>query len=373
MTKPLRLAIVGAAGRGGHFARLCAAVGDIELTAICDVREDQLERCRVEAGAREAYSDFADMLRRSDCEAVLIGTPMHLHAEQSIAALASGRHVLCEVTSGVSIDECRRLRQAVSASRGTTWMMAENYGYALECAVVTELVRQGAFGEVYYAEGQYLHELKGLIEATPWRRTWQAGLPGITYPTHSLGPVLEWFAGDRIDRLTVSDSGSHHRDPRGAFYHHDSATLLAKTVQGRQVTLRFDIISNRPHGMNRYQLQGTDGCYESGRIDGEAGQLWSRSLHRDCTFQNLAEMLRSKGAWESVLPQWYRDGWETARASGHGGADWFVLRRFVQAVRGEIANPCDIDAALDMTLPGLVSQDPTAAERWLSVPDPRTW
>lgn len=372
MSRPIRLAIVGAAGRGGHLGRLCTAVGGIELTAVCDFRSEVLERCRQEAGAREAYADYAELLRRSDCEAVLIGTPMPLHAEQSIAALASGRHVLCEVTAATSLDECRRLRAAAGPGR-PVYMMAENYGYSLECAMVGELVRQGAFGEVYYAEGEYLHELKGLIEETPWRRRWQAGLPGITYPTHSLGPVLEWFDGDRVDRLTATDSGSHYRDPRGSPYHHDSATILAKTVQGRQITLRFDIVSNRPHGMNRFQLQGTTGCYESGRVDGEPGRLWLERLHRQCAFQDVGELLRSREAWERMLPGWYRDGWERARSSGHGGADWFMLRRFVDTVRGDIANPCGIDRALDLTLPGLVSQDPAAYERWLPVPDPRTW
>jgi len=146
MTKPIRLGIIGAAGRGGHFARLCSSVGSLALTTVCDIRADQLERCRLEAGASEAYADYHELLRRSDCEAVLIATPMPLHAAQSIAALASDRHVLCEVTAAVSLDECRRLRQAVRSS-SATYMMAENYGYSIERVLVTEMVRQGHFGE----------------------------------------------------------------------------------------------------------------------------------------------------------------------------------------------------------------------------------
>lgn len=372
MSRPIRLGVVGAAGRGGGLARLCSAVGGIEVTAICDIDEAALARCRSETGIAATYPDLAEMLARSDCEAVLLGTPMHLHAEQAIAVLASGRHVLSEVTAAVSLAECRRLRAAVQAS-GRTYMMAENYGYGLECALVAALARRGFFGEVYYAEGQYLHELKGLIERTAWRRRWQAGLPGITYPTHSLGPVLEWFAGDRVERLTVADSGSHHRDPRGEAYHHDSASILARTAQGRQIVLRFDIISDRPHATHRYHLQGVDGCYESGRWDGEPGRLWCRGLHRTGEFQDVAELLRTRSAWDDLLPAWYRDGYERARTAGHGGGDWFMLDRFARCLRHEIPNPCGIDAALDLTLPGLVSQDPAAAERWLPVPDPRSW
>ncbi len=364
--RPLRLAIIGAAGRGGHYGRLCAAVGGVEVAAVCDLDADAVERSRIESGAREGYTDYAQLLRQSDCQAVLIATPMHLHAVQSIAALATGRHVLSEVTAAISLAECHALRAAVRANPAQQWMMAENYGYQPEKMLVSGLVRQGLFGDPYYAEGQYVHELKSLIEQTTWRRHWQVGLPGLTYPTHSLGPILDWFHGDRIDRLTVADSGSHHRDPRGQPYHHDTATILAKTVAGRLIELRQDLISDRPHDMARNQLQGTDGCYDQGRI-------WCRSLHRTPDFQPIEALLRQRDIWDRYLPDWYRENWEVASASGHGGGDWYVLRQFVQTVAGEIANPCDIDHALDLTLPGLVSQQPDAAEHWLQVPDSRTW
>jgi predicted dehydrogenase len=49
------------------------------------------------------------MLDKSKIDAVVIGTPMHLHASQSIEALKRNIHVLSEVTAGVSIDECKAL------------------------------------------------------------------------------------------------------------------------------------------------------------------------------------------------------------------------------------------------------------------------
>ena len=77
-------------------------------------------------------------------------------------------------------------------------MMAENYTYIRSNVLVRELVRRGLFGTTYYAEGEYLHELKGLNEVTRWRRTWQTGVAGVTYGSHSLGPILQWMPGDRV-------------------------------------------------------------------------------------------------------------------------------------------------------------------------------
>ena len=70
---------------------------------------------------------------------------------------------------GRSVDECLALVAAASRSQAQ-YMMAENYIYVKPNVLVAELARRGLFGEVYYAEGEYLHELKELNEITPWRR-----------------------------------------------------------------------------------------------------------------------------------------------------------------------------------------------------------
>ncbi len=68
-----------------------------------------------------------------------------------------------------------------------------------------------AFGEVYGAEGEYLHELKGLNEITKWRR-WQTGIDGITYPTHSPDRCCSGWT-TAVVRVACEGSG-HYRDPR---------------------------------------------------------------------------------------------------------------------------------------------------------------
>ena len=180
----LHIGIVGACGRGASFRAACDSLGDVEIRAVCDINEFELAGAANELGAAEVYTDYEQMLERSDIHAVIIGTPMHLHAPQSIAALKHNIHVLCEVTAGVSLEECRELVRACNSSRGV-YMMAENYTYMKPNQIIKELVRQGLFGTPYYAEGEYIHELKHMNEfETPWRRRWQTGVDGITY-----GPI----------------------------------------------------------------------------------------------------------------------------------------------------------------------------------------
>ncbi len=269
----LKIGIVGAVGRGASFRAPFDAHPATTLHAVCDIRADALPEAARTLGVAEMYTDYEQMLDKSGVDAVVIGTPMQFHAPQAIMALERDVHVLCEVTAGVSIDECRALVDAANRS-SAVYMMAENYTYIKSNVLVKALVRQGLFGDVYYAEGEYLHELKELNEITKWRRHWQTGIDGVTYPTHSLGPVLQWM-DDRVERVACEGSGHHYRDPRGDLYENqDSVVMLAKTAKGGLIKIRVDMLSNRPHAMTNYALQGTTGCYESARSRLEPNKIW---------------------------------------------------------------------------------------------------
>jgi len=369
----LNVGIVGAAGRGGAFRAALEANG-ARVHAVCDINAQALAECRERMGAAEQYTHYGDMLERSELDAVVIGTPMPLHVPQSIAALERNIHVLCEVPAAVSIEECRDLVRACRRS-SAVYMMAENYTYTKPNVLVRELVRQGLFGEVYYAEGEYLHELKELNEITKWRRHWQTGIEGITYGTHSLGPILQWMPGDRVSRVCCAGSGYHYTDPRGDRYHQDSNVMLCKTEKGALIKIRVDMVSDRPHAMANYQLQGTDGCYESSRggpVD--RGKIWLRSLSRQIQWHDLDALMQIDALAERYLPAVWRNPPEQALRSGHGGGDFLEVLDFVNAIRGVAPCPIGIHEAMDMTLPGLVSQQSILrGGAWMDVPNSRAW
>jgi predicted dehydrogenase len=365
----LNIGIVGACGRGASFKHACDAVGTVRIHAICDSKAEELPAAADRLGATEKYIDYSEMLARSDLDAVIVGTPMYLHVPQSIAALNQGLHVLCEVPAGISVEECRRLVQACRDS-GKVYMMAENYTYIRHNVIVCSLIKAGLLGTPYYAEGEYIHELKKLNEITPWRRKWQTGIDGITYGTHSLGPILQWMEGDRVESVCCAGSGHHYRDPRGAEYENqDSCIMLCRMRSGGLVKIRVDMLSDRPHAMTNYQVQGTDGCYESARAPGEKSRIWLRSRCPDMNTWMELETLA-----DEFLPEYWNRGQEAAIKAGHGGGDYFEVLDFIDAIEGHRPCPIGIHEAMDMTLPGLLSQESIRdGGRWKDVPDSREW
>ena len=365
----VKLGIAGASNRGAAFRRSIETLGLFKVQAVCDIREETLEATRVAFDAPEKYVGYDEMIAHADIEAVLIGTPMPFHAPQAIGALKRHIHVLSEVTAAVSIQEARQLAAACQSS-SALYMIGENYVFTRPNMLIRALVQQGLFGETYYAEGEYLHELKDLFEETPWRRDWQVGRPGVTYGTHSLGPILQWMPGDRVVAVMAAGSGQRHRDPRGTPYEQDASSLmLCKTAKGALIKIRMDIISDRPHAMTNYSLQGLDGCYESARAEGERNRIWLRARHPSPAGWENLEALEA-----NYLPDIWRTYDRAAQNASHGGGDFFELLHFYQAITGQEPLALGIHEALDMTLPGLISQQSIEQGGiWLDVPDSRAW
>src|SRR5687767_15049368 len=108
----IRFAVIGGS-RGHSFAQSAQSLPDkIKLTAICDLREEVLEKWRGRDGIR-CYTDYQQVLEDPEIDAVCIATPLKLHAGQAIAALNAGKHVLSEVIAAYTLDECYALVEAV--------------------------------------------------------------------------------------------------------------------------------------------------------------------------------------------------------------------------------------------------------------------
>jgi predicted dehydrogenase len=360
----MRIGVVGCR-RGGSFLAGLKAAG-FSLTAAMDPDKEALGEFSADNGISESarFTSYAALLDHG-VDAVVLGSPMPFHAPQAVLALEVGVHVLSEVTAAVSIDQCLRLRDAVRASKAA-YMMAENYVYTRTAQVVKSMALAGIFGEIYFAEGAYLHDVRDIV-AMPdgsftWRKFWQMGRRGLTYPTHSLGPVLQSM-DDRVVSLSARGSGIH-TDP--AYEGDDTAVMLCKTAKGGMVTIRTDLHSRRPHNMEYFQLQGTKGCYESPRGLGDDHKIYLSERHDSAEWYPLSDFENE------FLPEDWRAHGEAASEAGHGGGDYVQILDFARACNG--APPAvDVYAALDWTLPGLISE--LSVEQGgtpMAVPDPRT-
>lgn len=358
--QPLKIGIAGAARGAGFVTGVEAMPDDAVLHAVYDPSEAARATFATAHRVEHSVDTFGRLLDL--CDLVVVSSPQHHHAPQAIAALEAGVHVLSEVPAVVSLEQAAGLVEATRRS-GASYAMAENYCYTRSNLVVRAMAREGMFGELYYGEGEYLHEMKG-YHTTPdgsptWRYHWQVGRDGFTYPTHSLGPLLQWF-DDRVVSVSCVGSG-RHTDPEHEIQ--DSIVMLARTRGGALLRTRLDLLSNRPHLMDYYSLQGTAGAFEAPRTPGATHVVHLRGVSPADSWEPLENYA------ERFLPRRFSGD---VGAAGHWGADRWPIQEFVASIRSGDQPPLDVYQALDMTLPGVMSEMSIAqGGAWIAVPNPR--
>ena len=344
----MRVGLSGA-NRSGAFMESLSAVPEVELAACCDP-DDETRQSFADRWNVRGYAEFDAMLDDARLDIVLVASPMQFHAPQALSAMDAGAHVMSEVPATVSIDECWQLLAKVRET-GRKYMMAENYCYRRHVVLVKSMVEAGLFGDVYYTEGAYIHEIRALHhhpDGTPtWRYRWQVGRNGNTYPTHSVGPCIQWMK-EPVASLTCLGTGVRMYPD---YVNEDTTVMLCKTPSDRLMNIRLDMVSPRPHVMDYYSAQGTKGCYEAPRASGEGHRVWLQDYSPDEHTWLPLEQFE-----DEFLPEIWRNPPEEAKRAGHGGGDYFVVREFVDSIINDTKPPIDVYDSLDMTAPGLVSE-----------------
>ncbi|MGM9636252.1 MAG: Gfo/Idh/MocA family protein [Candidatus Avispirillum sp.] len=325
--------------------------GEAVITAMCDLREEALAAAREKIGLTESqcYRVYEDMLERADIDAVIISSPMNCHVPQAIQALQAGKHVMCEVTAAVTMDELWWLIEEVEKS-GKIYMYAENYCYTPEVQLVRSMVKAGMFGEIYYGEGEYTHQCSDLCfhEGKPtWRHYWQMGTRGAFYPTHSLGPVMQCFDDDRIVSVATFTPGCHNSLGLRA---DDLTQTMCQLESGKLVKIRVDTVSPRPHNMMYYSIQGTKGCYEAARGLGDSAKVALVTEGEPDAHLKWKPLSDFNG----LLPERYKGN--AGEGAGHGGGDYYIVSDFIDAVKTGKQPELNVYKAAEWTSVALLSQ-----------------
>jgi predicted dehydrogenase len=362
----VRFGVIGL-HRGQSFVRVCRAHGGATVTALYDIDLPRAEQAAAEIGA-QAFGDLTAFLD-GPIDAVVVASPVPYHAQQAVAALSAGKHVLSEVTACDTVEDAQALVRAARNSQAV-YMLAENYRYFDEVELIKRLNDAGTFGDVYFGEGEYIHDCKGLWYNEDGSLTWRGkGLLSV-YCTHSLGPLL-YITGDRVTSVSALAVPGGKYDPQVTF----PTMYLMQMVTERGVTLRVrvDHVSPRPHQMAYYAIQGTVGSYEAWRGFGDASKLWLQCEHEPSLFHAPAQWHALSDQAERYIPERLSVPPE-ARSGGHGTSEYWLLQEFLAAVRGERPVPIDVYRGLDYTLPGMYARDSAAAGGApIPVPDPRSW
>lgn len=372
--RTVRIAIVGTGLRGRSVLREFLAVDGVEITALCDNVPEKAERAArmvTDAGRpRPAlYTDgdtaFEQLVLRDDIDIVYTATPWDWHVPVCLAAMRAGKHAATEVPAAHSIEDCWALVHESERSRKHCLMM-ENCCYDFNEMLVDRMVKEGAFGDVLYAEAAYIHDLRGILfedkDEGLWRRTPHTNRDGNFYPTHGLGPVA-WFldvhGGDRFDYLvsmSTPEAGltqwREARVPRDnakweeTYRAGDINTSLVKTVRGKTVLLQHNVTLPTPYDRLN-SVRGTKGVFKD-----YPARLYLEGQEGGHRFRPMDDAVKAR----YTHPLWQRIG-DIARAKGgHGGMDYIMAYRLVETMREGLPPDFDVYDAAAWSAPWPLSE-----------------
>lgn len=148
----LQIGVIGCNGMGWSNTASLLKMNDVDVIAICDVDRAVIDRRlndyrRLRHNTPGVYGDYRELLERADIDAVLIGTPDHWHCRQMVDAVKAGKHVYVEKPVANSIEECRVMLAAATASRkvvqtGQWQRSGPHYRRA------RDIVRSGVLGDI---------------------------------------------------------------------------------------------------------------------------------------------------------------------------------------------------------------------------------
>lgn len=306
-----RIGIVGGGFMGGVHTRAArSALGTI--TGIASSSAESAARAASAFGIGRSYGSVAELLADDAIDIVHLCTPNTTHADLAFAAIAAGKHVICEKPLATSVADAEELvRRAEQAGLAATVPFVYRYHPMVHEARAR--VARGDLGTLLTIHGAYLQDWLLSERDDDWRVDTSLGGPSRAFADigSHLVDLVEFVTGDRIARLnavkrTVFSERARNRD----IATEDAVALVVETTTGAIGTL---LVSQVTPGRKNHLVLEISGTGESMRFDQEhPDELWigrragSELLPRD------AAQLSEDAARLSVLPAGHPLGYQDA-------------------------------------------------------------
>lgn len=207
MIKRIGVGIIGCGFVSNYHARAYLANPKTKLIAVADVKEDVAKEASQKYGA-EAYSDYRELLKRDDVEAVSICTPHQYHAEIAIAAAEDRKHILCEKPLAMSLEECDKMIGTCKKA-GIKLMEAFVSRFAPSFRETKDLIDDGAIGNVVMVRSTRA----GFFPEKEWYRDPKRG--GILFDRLCWGiERVRWFTNSEIAKVYAEADAIVYEDQR---------------------------------------------------------------------------------------------------------------------------------------------------------------
>jgi predicted dehydrogenase len=326
-TTKIKVGIVGLEF-GAEFIPIYQKHPRSEMYAICQRNKEHLNFVGDAFGIKTRYSNYEEMLKDQNIDAIHINTPPFLHAEHVIAGLEAGKDVACTIPMALSVEDCKNIVETVKKT-GKKYMMMETVVYSREFLFVKELYDKGLMGRIQFFRSSHQQEMAG------WPAYWE-GFPPMYNATHAISPTLalrrdqaEWVqcvGSGRIDSAMVPNYGSPFaiESTHIQFKDTDICAEVTRSLfkTARQYRESFDVF-------------GSDKTFEWTQLQGEQHVIYTQEEPERISIPDYANRL-PKEIQHYTQAGVYDEDTHAHRSfiqgGGHGGSHPHLAHEFIASI-----------------------------------------
>ncbi|PLS83157.1 MAG: gfo/Idh/MocA family oxidoreductase [Chloroflexi bacterium] len=212
MAERIRFGILGCGVIGPYHAQAIASLPeDAALVAVADQQVERAQRLAQQYDV-PAYASLTDLLGHPDLDAVCICTPSGQHADQAIAALAAGKHVVIEKPVDITLETIDRLRAARRTAAQKVAVISQ-HRFDASTQIVREAVEQERLGRLTTGTAQVRWwRSQAYYDSGGWRGTWELDGGGalMNQSIHTID-LLQWIMGPVVEVSAYTGCLAHER------------------------------------------------------------------------------------------------------------------------------------------------------------------
>ncbi len=350
MGNKIKVAVVGL-GFGADFLPVYQNHPDSELYAICQRNNDRLKETAKKHKVDRFYTDYKDILKIKEVDAVHVVTPVDTHAEIVMDCLKAGKHAACTVPMGINEKECIdivKLRRKLNK----VYMMMETSAYTREFLYVKKLKKENRLGKIQFVRGSHQQDMED------WGPPW-AGWPPLHYATHAVGPLavladapVEWVFGIGSGRIRENYI-KNYNSPFAV----ESMMMKFKgtDIFGEVTRSLYDIVRQY---IESFDVYGKKLSFEWNRLSDEEpilhlGKEDAEHIKIPDTGYMLPDEIAFFTRSEEVLGEDEKEHLSFVQGSGHGGSYPHMVHEFISAIIEERDSEIDVEKAANWTCAGL--------------------
>jgi predicted dehydrogenase len=313
----LRVAVLGTGFMGRAHSNAWRSAGNffdlprpLVMRSACGRDVAQAQKFAQQWGWASSTGDWKSLVRDPDVDLIDVCTPNHLHAEMSIAALESGKHVACEKPMAGTLDDARLMRDAAkkAARKGTQSFVWFNYRRVPAIAYAHRLVKSGRLGRIFHVRASYLQDWGHPDTPLVWRfDSKKAGSGAHGDLNAHIIDLARFLTGDEVSEVVGSVQETFVKQ-RDLVEQAGSAIKGTKSSSGGQKRTGKSTVDDALLFLARFK-GGAIGSFEATRV--ATGNLNRNTIEINGEFGSFKfdfERMNELQWWDHTLEQGLR-GW----------------------------------------------------------------